>query len=114
MSHIFSDTTMMRISPAACLYLISWIGVPILFAAFVEIDYGRSLRWGSLPFLGAGEWKWWAAFTVSLLCGAACVARVHLHQRIARILMPIVYLAVMAIALSVNHVAVACTNGDCL
>jgi hypothetical protein len=106
--------TMMRIRPAWSLYLISWIGIPVLFATFVGVEYHLSLRAGNLPFVGDREWKWWVAFAVSLLCGVACIARAHLYQRVAQVLMPLLYLTVMAIALLLFHVAVACTNGDCL
>src|SRR5580704_3035684 len=86
---------MTRIRSTSSLYLISWIGVPVLFATFVGVEYHRSLRSGILPFLGGREWKSWVAFAASLLCGVACIARAHLHQRVARVLVPLLYLAVM-------------------
>jgi len=106
--------TMMRIRQAWSLYLISWVGIPVLFATYVGVEYRLSLRSGNLPFIGDREWKWWVAFAASLLFGIACIVRAHLHQRVARILMPLLYLTVMVIALLLIHLAVACTNGDCL
>jgi len=106
--------TMTRIRQAWSLYLISWVGIPVLFATYIGVGYHVALKSGSLPFLGDREWKWWVAFAASLLFGAAFIARAHLHQRLARVLMPLLYLTVMAIALLLIHLAVACTNGDCL
>jgi hypothetical protein len=100
--------------PKAWLYFISWVGIPAIFAAFVGVEYHLSLKSGNLPFLGAREREWWAVFAASLLCGVACIARAHLHQRAARVIMPLLYITIMVAALLLIHFAVGSANGDSL
>lgn len=96
------------------LYIVAWLGVPIAFAAFVNISYGNALRHGALPFVGLHALRWWASLAVDLMLGAACMFIAYRQAGLARVLWPIAYIVVMGVVLAGLHLTIACRWGDCL
>lgn len=96
------------------LYLCACLAVPLLFAAYIFFSYSVSLKAGMLPFIHGREWRWWAAFAVLLLVGASCIWFARGPDAKYRVLMPVIYAVIMAVALAGVHLQVACMKGDCL
>lgn len=96
------------------IHLICWIALPAAFFAFLIIAYREAIAAGRLPFQAPSEWKWWAGFLVTLTAGASGIASAHISQPVARILLPLLYLFIMAVCLIVLGLGVGCRLGDCI
>jgi hypothetical protein len=95
-------------------YLLAWLAVPLAFAAYISFAYTNALTVGLLPFLGPREWKWWVAFTASLLIGTWCIAAARPYDGARWVVRLLLYFLAMAILLASLHLSVACIHGDCL
>jgi hypothetical protein len=78
------------------LYGAALIGVPLVWTAFVEGMVVIGLKRGHLPFEDS-LWVWWVVFIACLLVGASCLASALGRYKVARVLIPVVYVGVMAI-----------------
>jgi len=92
----------------------AWIGIPIVFLAFVFIAYKRALAIGLLPFVGSREWIWWVGYFGSIVVGTYCVARAHAFNGSRWIIRVVSYVLVMSAGLGLVHLVVACGSGDCM
>jgi hypothetical protein len=101
-------------SRVVALYLLSWIGVPLLFAAVDETLNGIFLRSEHLPSFLSGDAAFWVIFIACLVAGAICLVKAHFAHRIARILVPLVYVALMPVILMIVNLVLACHHGDCI
>jgi len=91
------------------------IGVPLVFAAFVQWSYQYSSEIGGLlPSKVLPVWLWYTAFAISLISGVFAVICMKFENKLSKIAVPTVYAIGMAIALLWAHYYVACRNGDCL
>jgi hypothetical protein len=90
------------------------LAVPFLFAVYLALAYRVALGHGDLPFVPHTEWRWYAAYVVSLGSGILAVALMPLSRLWVRIVLGMAYLGIMGFSLLAVGLTVACANGDCL
>jgi len=93
-----------------------WAGlaVPLVFASYVGLSYRLALREGKLPFLPPNEWRWDSAYFTLLVSGVVAIALIPMSRLWVRVLLAILYAAVMGIALLFVSLNLSCSSGDCL
>jgi hypothetical protein len=98
------------------LSLASWsiVGVPVIFAGYVEWSYQYSLSRSGLPFNILPQWLWFVIFGICIISGAIAVGALPFKNNRVRIALIVSYLVVMIIMLASIHIYVACINEDCL
>jgi hypothetical protein len=96
--------------------LLVWalIGVPAVFAFYVESTYRYALSRGGLPLNILPEWLWFIVFGLSILSGAVTIGLIRFKEQWKRIITIAGYIVTMIALLLMIHLFVACINGDCL
>jgi len=89
-------------------------GVPGLFSLFIFIAYTLALQQRTLPFSGDRVWLWPAAFLISLAAGNAALLNTSMKGVGVKVVVSVLYLAVMGTTLLSCALLTACALGDCL
>lgn len=92
--------------------LLSVVGVPCVFAAYVEIAYKIALGRGRLPLAIYSLPAWLVAVTAFTLVG--CYVAYPIPSRRWRIVFLAGYVPLLIVAMLFVQAQVACANGDCL